>query len=146
MNKLKKEIVINASLARVWSIWNDVEKTPEWVDGVQESAIVSETRQGKGLIWKENCFFGVTPVEMKHHITEWVLERKLHVSTELPMGGKMERTIDFKSHPEGVKVQIDLSWDLGMASAFIDGDTVREMMAESLDNTASNWKTKAEQP
>ena len=58
MDQISKQLFFNAPLDRVWEVWTDVERTPEWVEGVSESKITSSIREGKGLSWNEKCLFG----------------------------------------------------------------------------------------
>ena len=144
MGQIQKQLFFSAPLEKVWEIWTDVEKTPEWVEGVQESTLTSCAREGKGLSWNEKCLFGKKVVQMDHEMTEWEPFKKTVIRTGLPMGGSMERTAEFCRTPEGAEVNIQLEWDLGMVGAFFDEDKLRHMMEKSFDETAAKWKAKAE--
>ena len=145
MGEISKQIFFNATLSRVWQIWTDVEKTPEWVYGVQESRPTGLVKEGKGAEWQEKCQFGSKVIQMDHEFTEFEPLKKTVIRTGLPMGGSMERTAEFKESPQGTEVNVLLEWDLGMIGAFFDEDKLRHMMGKSFDETARKWKEKAEQ-
>lgn len=144
MGQIQKQLAFNAPLEKVWKIWTDVEKTPEWVEGVQESRLISATHEGKGLSWNEKCQFGKNVIQMDHEVTEWEPLKRTVIRTGLPMGGSMERVADFKSSGPGTEVNLSLEWDLGMVGAFIEEAKIQHMMEKSFDLTAAKWKAKAE--
>ena len=144
MGEITKQINFQAPLDRVWSIWTDVEKTPQWVFGVQESAITSPGKEGKGLCWSEKCLFGKKVIQMDHEITEWKPKERIVIQTGLPMGGTMERTAVFQETREGVQVTIRLEWDLGIVGAFFDEGKLHHLMEKSFDETAAQWKVQAQ--
>ena len=144
MGEISKQLFFKAPLDKVWKVWVDVEKTPEWVEGVQESQITSQTREGKGLAWKEKCLFGKTVIQMDHEMIEWEPEKKTAIHTGLPMGGFMDRTAEFKTSSEGTEVNIQMEWDMGIAGAMIGEDKLHHMMEKSFGLTVSKWKAKAE--
>ena len=144
MTFLEKTISFNAPVEKVWNVWTDVEHTPQWVEGVQESTITSAVREGKGLSWKEKCLFGKQTIHMDHEFTTWEPLKKTVIRSGLPMGGSMERTADFESTPTGTQVKAVLEWDLGIVGAMIGEDKLKHMMEKSFDLTAQKWKEKAE--
>ena len=144
MGQIQKQLFFSAPLERVWNIWTDVEKTPDWVEGVGESRITSAAREGKGLSWNEKCLFGKKAIQMDHEFTDWELRQRAVIRTGLPMGGTMERTAEFKETPQGTQVNVQVEWDLGMVGAFFDEDKLHHMMEKSFDLTAAKWKMKAE--
>ena len=146
MGQIQKQLFFNAPLEKVWKIWTDVEKTPEWVEGVQESKITSSVREGKGLSWKERCLFGKQVIQMDHEIKEWEPLKRTLTKTGLPMGGTMETIADFRQTPQGTEVNVSVEWDLGIAGAFIGEDKLHHMMEKSFDLTTATWKVKAENP
>jgi uncharacterized protein YndB with AHSA1/START domain len=98
MGSITKQIFFKAPVEKVWGIWTDVEKTPEWVEGVQQSKIVSDVREGKGLEWQEKCLFGKQVIQMDHEVKQWEPLKKTFYRTGLPMGGSMETTAEFQNH------------------------------------------------
>ena len=146
MGSISKQIFFNASLDRAWKIWTDVEKTPEWVEGVQSSKITSVVREGKGLEWEEKCVFGKQTIQMDHVVKECDPQKKMFTRTGLPMGGSMETTAEFKPSAQGAEVNLLVEWDLGMVGMMIGEDKLQHMMEKSLDATVQKWKTKAEAP
>ena len=132
MGSLQRQIFFNAPLAKVWKIWTDVEKTPEWVEGVQESKITSPVREGKGLCWKEKCLFGKQVIQMDHELKECEPLKKTFTSTGLPMGGMMETTAEFKEARGGTEANLLLEWDLGMVGAMIGEEKLQHMMGKVL--------------
>ena len=145
MGQIQRQIFFNAPLARVWQVWTDIEKTPDWVYGVQESRRTGMVPQGKGSEWQEKCQFGSKVIQMDHEFTEFEPQKKTVIHTGLPMDGTMERTAEFKESPQGAEVNVLLEWDLGMIGAFFDEDKLHHMMEKSFDQTAAKWKEKAEQ-
>ena len=144
MGAISKQIFFNAPVEKVWKIWADVEKTPEWVEGVQESKIVSNVREGKGLEWQEKCLFGKQVIQMDHRVKEWEPLKKTFYMTGLPMGGTMETTAEFKPSPQGTEVNLQAEWDLGMVGMMIGEDKLHHMMDKALTLTSEKWKSKAE--
>ena len=156
MGSLSKQIFFNAPLEKVWKIWTDVEKTPEWVEGVQSSKITSPIKEGKGLEWEEKCVFGKQTIQMDHAMKEWDVLKKTFARTGLPMGGSMETTAEFRSvgagsprpgegtSPLHTEVNLLVEWDLGMVGMMIGEDKLHHMMDKALSATTSKWKAKAE--
>ena len=144
MGEIQKQLFFKAPLARVWEVWVRVEKTPEWVEGVQESRVTNQAGPGKGLAWNGKCLFGKKVIQMDHEFTEWEPLKKTVIRTGLPMGGMMERTADFKETAGQTEVNVRLEWDLGMIGAFFDEDKLQHMMSRSFELTAEKWKAKAE--
>ncbi|MBI3312717.1 MAG: SRPBCC family protein [Candidatus Omnitrophica bacterium] len=144
MGQIQKQLSFNAPLEKVWKIWTDVEKTPEWVEGVQQSRLTSAAREGRGLSWNEKCQFGKNVIQMDHEITEWEPLKRTVIRTGLPMGGSMERVAEFKSAGQGTEVSLSLEWDLGMVGAFIEEAKLQHMMEKTFDLTAAKWKAQAE--
>jgi carbon monoxide dehydrogenase subunit G len=146
MGEIQKQIFFNAPVEKVWGIWTNVEKTPEWVEGVQESRITSGVREGRGLEWTEKCQFGKQVISMDHEIKDWEPLKKTFAKTGLPMGGSMETTAEFKPSPQGTEVLLHVEWDLGMVGAIIGEEKLQHMMQKSFDATTAKWKAKAETP
>ena len=144
MGQISKQIFFKAPLEIVWKIWTDVEKNPEWVEGVRESKIVSATKHGPGLTWEEKGMFGSTPVEMEHKIVVWDEKKKTVIRTNLPMGASMEKIAEFRSVGSESEVQIQIDWSLGVASMFLSEEKMAEMTGKSLEATVMKWKRKAE--
>ena len=144
MGSIQKQLFFNAPVEKVWKIWTDVEKTPEWVEGVQESKILSAVREGKGLEWREKCLFGKQVIQMDHVVKECDPQKKTLTRTGLPMGGSMETTAEFKPSTQGAEVNLLVEWDLGMVGMMIGEDKLRHMMEKSFNATIEKWKSKAE--
>lgn len=144
MGQIKKTVSFKAPLEKVWAIWVDVEKTPEWVAGVEESKITSSGKIGKGLEWSEKCLFGSKNIQMEHKFTEWEEGKKTVIESGLPMGGRMERVVEFKAIPDGCEANVEVEWDLGIVGAFFDEAKLQHMMEKSFNQTAEKWKAKAE--
>lgn len=151
MGQITQQIFFNASVEKVWKIWTDVEKTPEWVEGVSESRITSPVREGKGLAWDEKCLFGKKEIQMGHQFVEFDREKKTRTETGLPMGGTMETIAEFRvgtvCEPplqQTTEVTIQLEWDLGIVGAMIGDDKLQHMMEKSFNLTVEKWKSKAE--
>ena len=49
MGDIQKKITFRAPVEKVWEVWTDVGKTPEWVEGVQSSEVTSPVKEGRGL-------------------------------------------------------------------------------------------------
>lgn len=159
MGEATRQLKFKAPLQKVWQVWTDVEKTPQWVEGVRESQITSPIREGKGLAWKEKCLFGKQIIQMDHEVKEWEPLKKTRVQTGLPMGGTMESVVEFKNveawspHPSSggqtlppheTEVVLHLEWDLGMVGMIIGEEKLQHMMEKSLDLTLQKWKAQAE--
>lgn len=144
MGSIEKKLFFNAPVERVWKVWVDVEKTPEWVEGVQESRVTSPAREGKGFSWSEKCLFGKKLIQMEHEFSDWEPLKRSVIRTGLPMGGTMERACEFAPAAGGTEVSVHLEWDLGLVGAFFDEDKLAHMMEKSFDLTAEKWKTRAE--
>jgi hypothetical protein len=60
------------------------------------------------------------------------------------MNGSMTRTHCFQEKPEGVEVDVEMSWDLGIAGMLLGEEKVRKILDQSFENTLANWKDRAE--
>ena len=87
MGQISKQLLFNAPLEKVWQIWTDVEKTPEWVEGVQQSKKVGPVKEGKGLEWQEKCLFGKQVIQMDHEFSQYEPLKK-HRHTYRPPNGR----------------------------------------------------------
>jgi len=144
MNTLKKQILINAPLEKIWAILADVKRTPEWVDGVKESERTGAIKEGKGLCWREACELDRQHIETEHEMTVWEPMRQAVIETKLPMNGSMKRVHRFQEKPGGVDVEVEFSWDLGIAGMLLGEEKVRRILDQSFENTLANWKDRAE--
>ena len=144
MGQISRQLFFNAPPEKVWKVWTDVEQTPQWVEGVQESKITSAVREGKGLEWKEKCLFGKQVIQMDHEMKDWEPLKKTFARTGLPMGGSMETTAEFKPSAQGAEVHMLVEWDLGMVGMMIGEDKLQHMMEKSFNATMDKWKAKAE--
>ncbi|MDP3919624.1 MAG: SRPBCC family protein [Candidatus Omnitrophota bacterium] len=144
MGQIQKQLFFKARLEKVWQIWTDVENTPEWVEGVSESTITSSVRSGRGLGWQEKCLVDERVVQMDHEMIEWEEGKKTKIRTGLPMGGSINREVEFKETKEGTEVNVCLEWDLGMIGAFVQEERVQRIMEKGFDRSAVRWKEKAE--
>jgi uncharacterized membrane protein len=146
MNSLKKQILINAPLEKIWVILADVTLTPQWVDGVKESERTGAIREGKGMRWRESCELDRQHIEAEHEMTAWEPMKKAVIQSALPMSGSMTRALLFEPQPGGVKVSVEFSWDLGIAGMILGEEKVRKILDQSFTNTLANWKDLAEKP
>ncbi len=145
MGTISKQIFIHASIEKVWSIWSDVEKTPEWVEGVKESKILSSVRVGKGLEWEEKSAMGGQTVQMQHEVREWDEKKKTAYYTKLPMGAVMETSAQFSEFAPGqIELNVEISWNLGILSMMISDEKFEEMISKAFSKTLERLKAKAE--
>lgn len=143
MNQYHKTLLFSAPLEKVWGIWIDVEKTPEWVHGVEASE-PGEGEMSEGYSWKEMCQFDNMPVPMEHTVTDYEPLRRTVIFTVLPMGGTLEKKVLFKASGSGTQVDMEATWDLGMIGVFLNPEKIREKMEEGFERTAERWKERAE--
>ena len=144
MQSLTKNIVINAPLEKIWGLLADVNRTPEWVDGVQESERTGALCDGVGMRWRERCLFERQNIDMEHEITEWQPRQKAVIRSVLPMNGSMTRSLQFAPTPNGIEVSIQVEWDLGIAGMLLGEKKIREMLEASFEKTLEQWKVKTE--
>ena len=146
MGTISKQIFFNAPLGKIWAIWSDVEKTPDWVEGVKESKIISSVREGKGLEWEEKCLMGGQTVQMQHEAREWDVMKKTSYHTKLPMGAVMETHANFCDSVKGqAEMNIEISWNLGILSMMISDEKFEEMIDKAFSKTLERLKIKSEQ-
>ncbi|MBU3758565.1 MAG: SRPBCC family protein [Candidatus Omnitrophica bacterium] len=143
MNRYQGSFLFKAPLEKVWAVWSDVEKMPEWVHGV-EAVEPGEGEMGEGYTWKEMCQFDQLPVPLEHSVTQFEAQRRAVIYTVLPMGGTMEKTVTFEPEAGGTRVHIQAEWDLGMIGAFLKAERFREKVIEGLEKTAERWIQTAE--
>ncbi len=144
MGEMSRQVFFSVPVEKVWKVWADIEKTPEWVEGVTESRITSAIREGRGMEWREKCLIGGQAVDMEHEVREWETGRKTVYQTTLPMGASMQTAAEFKSSGSGTEVNIEISWSLGMIGMFISEDKFLEMMEKAFSKTSEKWKQRAE--
>lgn len=146
MGTISKQYFFKAPVVKVWSIWADVEKTPDWVEGVKESKILSSVRTGKGLEWEEKCAMGGQTVQMQHEAREWDENKKTVYATKLPMGADMETSAEFRESLKGeTELDVSISWNLGILSMMISDEKFEEMIDKAFSKTLERLKNKAEQ-
>ena len=145
MGSISKQLFFSAPIEKVWKIWTDVEKTSEWVDGVQESKLTSSQKEGKGVSWEEKCLLaGKKLIQMNHSFVEWEDKKRTVTETGLPMGASMQTTAEFKNKGDQTEATINLEWDLGIVGAMMGDDKTQHIMEKSLNATAEKWKARAE--
>lgn len=144
MGTITKKISINAPLEKVWGIWADVEKTPEWVEGVKESRITLGA-QGKGMEWEEKCAMGGQVVQMQHEVREWEECKKTFYHTKLPMGAVMETRAEFSVPAQGkAGIDVEISWQLGILGMMISDEKFEDMIDKAFTKTVERLRLKAE--
>ena len=146
MGTISKQVFFEVPIISVWTIWSDVEKTPDWVEGVKESKILSSVREGKGLEWEEKCAMGGQIVQMQHEVREWEEKKKTVYHTKLPMGATMETSAEFREPAQGqTELNVDISWNLGILSMMISDEKFEEMIDKAFSKTLARLKNKSEQ-
>lgn len=146
MGTISKQVFFSVSPQKVWKIWTDIEKTPDWVEGVKESKILSGVREGKGLEWEEKCLMGGQTVQMQHEAREWENFKKTAYATKLPMGATMETSAEFSEYAkEQTELNVEISWNLGILSMMITDEKFEEMIDKAFSKTLERLKVKAEQ-
>ncbi len=146
MGTISKQVFFTVSPEKVWKIWTDIEKTPDWVEGVKESKILSDVREGKGLEWEEKCLMGGQTVQMQHEAREWEPLKKTAYSTKLPMGATMETAAEFSEYAKAqTELNVEISWNLGILSMMITDEKFEEMIDKAFSKTLERLKVKAEQ-
>ncbi len=143
MSSYKTRITIKAPLQKVWEIWVDVERTPEWVHGVQSSEITAGA-PGKGLCWKETGLVDNMPIPMEHSFLLWEPLRRTEIYTVLPLGGTMNRIVEFSETQDGTVVDVSMTWELGMIAMMIKPEKIQAQIEESFEITGKNWRARAE--
>ncbi len=144
MNSLKKQILVNAPIEKIWAILADVARTPEWVDGVKESERTGAVPEGKGARWHESCVLDRQHIEIEHEMKVWEPMIRAVIQSVLPMNGSMTRTLTFSPKPEGIEIAAEFLWDLGIAGMLLGEEKVRNILDQSFENTLANWKDLAE--
>ena len=144
MNILKKQILIKASLEKVWGILADFRRMPEWVDGVKACERTGEITEGQGLRWRESSELGRQCIEAENEVVVWEPMSRAVIQSKLPMNGVMRRAHDFQRGPDGIQVIIEITWDLGIAGMLLGEQKVRDILDQSFENTLLNWKDLAE--
>ncbi|MBU9888270.1 MAG: SRPBCC family protein [Candidatus Omnitrophica bacterium] len=144
MGSLTKQILINAPAQTIWDILAAVERTPEWIDGVQESERTGEVCEGVGLRWRELSVLERQHIEMAHEMVAWEPLKHLKVRSVLPMNGWLERTLEIKSSGSSQEVEIKVDWDLGIAGMLLGEKKVADLMETLFETTLANLKDLAE--
>jgi carbon monoxide dehydrogenase subunit G len=144
MNSLTKKILIKAPIEKIWAILADVTRMPAWVDGVKDCERTGAVKEGKGLRWRESCVLDRQHIEAEQEMTVWEPMKKAVIQSKLPMNGSMTRTHYFQAKPEGVEVDVEVSWDLGIAGMLLGEQKVKNILDQSFENTLANWKDLAE--
>ena len=140
MNQIKVDFTFKAPVEKVWAVLEDVEKSAEWVEGGSKSTRTSDVEKGVGVKWQEHCLLMMQNVPMDHTVTECEEGKHVVVETTMPMNGKMKRVFDFETVEESTKVSIEMTWDLGIASAFVSADDVYDLLESNLGLTLKNWR------
>lgn len=146
MGELIKKTSFKAPIKKVWGIWADVEKTPEWVKGVRSSEVTSAVREGKGLNWLEKCDVDGQNIQMDHEVVEWEEHSRVLVRSSLPMNGLMEREIKFFQADGHTELEARITWDFGIITLFVGEDKLHQVMEKSFEATLENWRRLAENP
>ena len=136
--------MIRASAEKIWGILAAVERTPEWIDGVQESERTGELREGKGLRWRERSVLERQNIEMEHEMIEWEPGTRMKVQSVLPMNGWLERTLELQKIGDSHEVKITVAWDLGIAGMLLGEQKVAVLMENLFEVTLANLKDLAE--
>jgi len=145
MGNLRREIKFSVPAEKTWSVLEDLEKSPEWVDGVKACKITSLERSGKNVSWEEKAVFGTQTIDAAHRFLCYEPYAKAVIRTDLPMGGVMTRTLTFKSSPRTTTLFYEASWDLGIVTALLGEEKVQNILEDSTDKTLASWKKRVEQ-
>jgi uncharacterized membrane protein len=144
MGQISKQLLIKSPVEIVWKIWTDVENTPNWIEGVVSSRIVSGTKYGPGMEWEENCMIDGKTIPLEHKMIVWEEKKKTVIKTTLPMGAWMERIAEFRPFDDTTDVQIYCEWNFGIAASFIGEEKINRIMEERTAITIENLKRRAE--
>lgn len=142
MNQIKTDCEFNASAENVWRVLADVEKTPEWVHGVKASVNIEESRPYKGFCWEEKISIDGQNADVRHEFSEYKPYEYAAIKTDLPMGGWLKKTFAFKEESGKTKLEIEMTWNLGILEMLAGPAKVQAALEKSLFKTLENWKAR----
>lgn len=145
MNQIKLDYQFDAPVDKVWAILADITKTPEWVHGVKFSAANDEGYARKGFCWEEKVSIDGQNADIQNEFVEWVAQKHAAIKTELPMGGWMRKVFVFSEQEGKSKLNIEMTWNLGILEMLAGPAKVHAALEKSLHKTLENWKIRAGQ-
>ncbi|HRK62283.1 MAG TPA: SRPBCC family protein [Candidatus Omnitrophota bacterium] len=143
MNQIKLEVEFEAPLEKVWAILADTATTPEWVHGVKQSIVTDEGVARKSFCWEEKVSIDGQNADVSHEFVEWEPMKHAAIKTELPMGGWMRKVFNFSENAGKVKMEIEMTWNLGILEMLAGPAKVHVALEKSLLKTLENWKVRA---
>ena len=143
MNQIKLDVQFDAPVEKVWKILADVTTTPEWVHGVKASIASDEGVARKGFCWEEKISIDGQNADVNHQFVEWAPQSHAAIKTELPMGGWMRKEFNFLEENGKAKMQIEMTWNLGILEMLAGPAKVHAALEKSLHKTLEAWSLRA---
>lgn len=143
MNQIKLDYQFNAPVEKVWAMLADVESTPQWVHGVKSSVATDEGSARKGFCWEEKVSIDGQNADIQNEFVEWVAQKHAAIKTSLPMGGWMRKVFEFSENAGKTKLQIEMTWNLGILEMLAGPAKVHAALEKSLHLTLTAWQQRA---
>lgn len=144
MNQIKLDVQFDAPVEKVWAVLADVQKTPEWVHGVKSSVASDEGQARKGFCWEEKVSIDGQNADIQNEFVEWKENEQAAIKTELPMGGWMRKVFNFSKLAGKTKMEIEMTWNLGILEMLAGPTKVYAALEKSLHKTLEAWKLRAQ--
>ncbi|MCC6617101.1 MAG: SRPBCC family protein [Anaerolineae bacterium] len=151
MGKVMAERIIEAPVEAVWRCLNDIDRTPEWVVGLEAAEIVTEGPFGVGTLYVDHNRLGPFPQVTPWRITEFEpMTRQTHVSES----AALPSTISFLLAPTavGTYVQMQVEFQVlpstGVVGRALDtllmSRMLKQVIAQNLDRLNAHLIGQAE--
>ena len=141
MGYVEAATTINAPVEAVWDCLNDIDRTPEWVTGLEAAEIKTAGPYGVGTVYYDYNRLGPFLQTTPWRITAFEPPSyQVHESESAVLPSKM--TLNLSSTPEGTRLQMAVEYRflprLGPVSRLLEGLLMNRMLRQVLkQNQAS---------
>lgn len=140
MGSIQKQIFFDAPIEKAWSACIDFSRSPEWVAGVIDSSPLAGEAGKAGHQWREVWEFMTQKIQVDHVLTLCETHQKIEITSQLPFGATMQKSMEFRPREAGSEVLVQVSWELGFIGTMIGEEAAQDVMRKNLDLTAQNWQ------
>jgi uncharacterized protein YndB with AHSA1/START domain len=133
--------VIHAPAESVWNALNDIDRTPDWVVGLEAAEIVTEGDYGHGSIYHDHNRLGPFPQVTPWHVTVFdPMAKQVHKSESTSLPTQM--TLNLSPAAEGTHLQMIVEYRLlprlGVISQLFERLVMNRLLAGVVKQNQAN--------
>ena len=137
MVKTEGRVVIKIPKSRVWELFEDVQKMPEWMPLPHEVSTIEEKGSGRAFKWK-NKYMGI-PFKCVTTILEEIPNEKSTAQTEGGINSKWDWLFSNEGEDTKIEVKVEHNIPVPVLGKFIE-NYVAKQSKRDIDHALDNLK------